>query len=212
MRRDRGLAVMLRKRVGDQRNRKPDDATDDRLIGEIACGDVQAFERLYRGYFKRLIGFALRMTDRTDLAEEIASDTLMAVWRGAKSFESRSRPSTWIFGIAYRITTKALDRSSRHQDVSDNEITEDLAGSVSGIRQLENLFIKDQLARAMRGLSAEHRASIELTYYYGYSCSEIAEIMDCPIGTVKTRMMHARAKLKQLLTANPTTPQEGRHG
>ena len=60
--------------------------------------------------------------------------------------------------------------------------------------------VREQLDAALRGLPVEHRAVMELTYYQGYSCREIAEIVGCPVATVKTRMFYARRKLRALLT------------
>lgn len=178
---------------------KPRDQTDLELLKAVASGDEKALESLFRRYFRKLIGFAARITGRIDIAEEVATDTLMAVWHGAKNYEGRSRPSTWIFGIAYRIALKARSRNSRIERLVDAEAAMDNVPDERAGHTLETLFLRRDLSRALSVLSPEQRAVIQLTYYYGYTYSEIAEIMGCPVGTVKSRMSHARAKLNELL-------------
>jgi len=193
--------MSLRDPARVSRFEKHGDLIDGDLLESISAGDELALERLYQRYFRKLIGFAVRVTGRTDVAEEVASDTVMAVWCGAKGYEGRSRPSTWIFGIAYRIALKARKRLERTVE----EIEVDLAAELpdpEGGKAIENLFLRRQLARAMRHLSPEHRAVIQLTYYYGYSYPEISEILACPVGTVKSRMSHARSRLTHFLV-NP---------
>jgi RNA polymerase sigma factor (sigma-70 family) len=176
---------------------------DVALLGRIAAQDRGAFETLYGLYYRRLFGYLLKVTRRADLVEEILNDVMLVVWRKAASFDGRSRPSTWIFGIAYHKALKALaqrraalasapldgEDDDRHEPVEPDE-----PESLASRRELATV-----LGRALHALSAEHRAVVELTYYYGCSYQEIAEIVDCPVNTVKTRMFHARRKLRDLL-------------
>ena len=80
------------------------------LLRSASLGDVNAFENLFKRYFRRLAGFAARITSSNELAEEVAAETMMAVWRGAARFEGRSKVSTWIFGIAYRQALRVRKR------------------------------------------------------------------------------------------------------
>ncbi|MEL6479077.1 MAG: RNA polymerase sigma factor [Pseudomonadota bacterium] len=184
-------------------NTTSDSACDMDLLAAIARQDVRAFERLYRRYFRKIVGFAARMTSRTDLAEEIASETVLAIWRGAGSYQGTAKPSTWIFGIAYRQALAALRRSDK--DRRSKEVAEVLHENTAAPDEVERLFLRDELGKALLDLSPEHRAVVELTYVYGYTSSEISEIIDCPVGTVKTRLMHARRKLKTKMSA-PESP------
>ena len=130
------------------------------------------------------------MTQRPPLVEEILNDTLLVVWRKAHTYNLGSKVSTWIFAIAFRKALKALKRVD---DPIDYDPAQDLRPAAS---DPEGEVMQGQtrafLGRAMTELSAEHRAVIELTYYQGYACLEIAQIMDCPVATVKTRMFYAR--------------------
>src|SRR5947199_7224448 len=80
------------------------------LLRRVATKDRRAFEALYHLYYRRLFGYLLKLTRRADLVEEVLNDVMLAIWKGAASFDGRSRPSTWIFGIAYHKALKALAR------------------------------------------------------------------------------------------------------
>jgi RNA polymerase sigma factor (sigma-70 family) len=168
------------------------------LVVRAAGGDAEAFEALYRCFYPRLRRFLERMTRRPQLVEEILNDTMLVVWRKAHTYNFRSKVSTWIFAIAFRKALKAVKR------VDDPVAYEPEEGANPTRSGPEDELMAHQLhlllSRAMTSLSAEQRAVIELTYYQGCAYREIAEIMGCPIDTVKTRMFHARRRLKVLLS------------
>ncbi|HSQ80393.1 MAG TPA: sigma-70 family RNA polymerase sigma factor [Casimicrobiaceae bacterium] len=171
-----------------------DDVT---LINRVAGKDSGAFELLYRGYYPRLRRFIERVTRRPQIVDEIVNDTMLVVWRKAPTYNLRSKVSTWIFGIAFRRSLKALKRIDDPVDFVPDESPD------RGSKGPEGMFLQHErrasVARALGALSPDHRAVIELTYFEGYSCAEIAEIMRCPVNTVKTRMFHARRRLRVLL-------------
>jgi RNA polymerase sigma factor (sigma-70 family) len=167
------------------------------LIERVAGKDPAAFELLYRGYSPRLRRFLERVTRRPQIVEEILNDTMLVVWRKASTFNLRSKASTWIFGIALRRALKALKGVDDPLDF-DPEESPDLVGA--GPEAAMHLHeTRARVALALRALSPDHRAVIELTYYEGRSCAEIARILRCPVNTVKTRMFHARRRLRQSL-------------
>lgn len=167
------------------------------LLEKIRAGDDGAFQRLYRLYHPRLTNFLLKMVRRPQLVEEVLNDTLMVVWQRPDSFHGGSKLSTWIFAIAYRKALKGLKKFDDPLDDSDlpeRESEEDGPEENSaGFRR------RDLLAEAMQELSPTHRAVVDLTYYHELDYNEIARILDCPVGTVKTRMFHARRQLRRLL-------------
>jgi RNA polymerase sigma-70 factor (ECF subfamily) len=170
-----------------------DDARDRALLERIAARDSGALEAMYSHYHRRLARFLTRLTFRYELAEEIINDTLWIVWRQAGEFRGASSVSTWIVGIAYRRALQILRHVSVRpgvMPVDEPAEPEDPANEVER-RQL--------LARALATLPPEQRLVLELTYFLGHSCEEIATITDCPVNTVKTRMFHARRKLRALL-------------
>ena len=175
-----------------------DEEIDMALLRSVKRGDVQAFEALFRRYFQKLVGFASHLTGSTELAEEVAAEVMTAVWRTADRFQGRSRVSTWIFGIAYRQAMTSLRRNGR--EVSSGQDPDELTDLTRGEPEIETIFLRDQLTRALAKLPPEQVAVIEMTYVYDYSYPEIAEITGLPLGTVKSRVILARAKLKKILS------------
>jgi RNA polymerase sigma factor (sigma-70 family) len=182
----------------------PDAASADRatsdeavLLRRIAVGDREAFETLYRGYFPRLTRFLERVMRRPHTVEEVLNDTMLVVWRKAATFNAQSKVSTWIFSIAYRKALKAIKRFDEPVESDDQVFESTLPGPEATLMQKQRGAV---LMKQIGRMSAEHRAVIELTYYHGCAYKEIAQIMECPVDTVKTRMFHARRRLRQFLS------------
>lgn len=166
------------------------------LISRISRGDRDAFRDLYLIYHRRLARFLTRLTYRYEDAEEIINDTLWIVWQRAGEFRNASRVSTWIIGIAYRRALRVIRRATTHERAMRLEITDGEATADDAVRATEE---RQFLERGLAQLPLEQRLVLEFTYYLDYSCEEIAEIMECPVNTVKTRMFHARRKLRTIL-------------
>ena len=167
------------------------------LLGRIADGESHAFEQLYRAYHSRLARFLDRLTRRPGLVGELLNDTMLVVWNRAGTYNGRCKVSTWIFAIAYRKAIKALSRLDEPvQDEPDEDPAPSQTGPEHHVAQSQ---IRAMLARAVDHLSFEQRAVVHLTYYHGIGYREIGEIIGCPVDTVKTRMFHARRRLKTLL-------------
>jgi RNA polymerase sigma factor (sigma-70 family) len=177
------------------------DEEDTGLIDRIAGGDMRAFEALYRAYHPRVMRFLSLLTPRRTIVEESLNDTMLAVWRRAHTYNRQSKLSTWIFAIAYRTACKAM----RWQDapVEDLEPDEQASDAVDPERQSSDRETQAALMRALANLSHEQRNVLVLTYFHDLPYAEIAQIMDCPVDTVKTRMFHGRRRLRALLTGEP---------
>jgi RNA polymerase sigma-70 factor, ECF subfamily len=171
------------------------DEGERRLLARVAGGDREAFRELYIAYHRRLARFLTRLTRHYEIAEEVINDTLWVVWRKAGDFRGDSRVSTWIMGIAYRRALKTL-RSRSHALLDAVPIENELLAAPDELGEAET---SEWILLAMRRLPTEQRLALEFAYGYGHSCEEIAKIMDCPVNTVKTRLFHARAKLRALL-------------
>jgi RNA polymerase sigma factor (sigma-70 family) len=167
------------------------------LVAQVARGDRAAFETLFHRYYPRLKRFLEPMARQPHLIDEIVNDTMFVVWRKAKTFNLRSKVSTWIIGIALRRGLKALRR--RDDAIGPDAHEAAIPMECGPEEQLLRQELRSQLGRALRSLSAEQRAVIELSFYQGYSYREIATLVDCPVDTVKTRMFYARRRLKALL-------------
>lgn len=189
--------ILKSPRAETTRSPTPDDRE---LLARIAGKDLQAFERMYRIYQPRLTRFLTTLLKRPQLIEEVLDDTMMVVWQTAGNFRGSSKPSTWIFAIAYRKAHKAKLRwpDPVEEPEYDNRVSEDPAPD----DELHHQRLRAALMKAMDQLSPDHRAVVDLTYFHGMGYREIAEIVDCPVDTVKTRMFHARRRLKQAMTGS----------
>ena len=173
-------------------------ATDALRLERVASGDMQAFEALYRDYHPRLHRFLGLMASNGPLIEEVMNDTMLVVWKRAGTYNGACKVSTWIFAIAYRTALKAL---SRRDDLSAEVPADETASVDPGPEQRRSAAeTSAALRRSLDGLTAEQRSVLVLTYFHDLPCAEIAEIVGCPVDTVKTRMFHGRRRLRALLS------------
>lgn len=170
------------------------DAIESALVRRVAAGDRHALSELYHRYHRRLSRFLARLTRRTDIVEEVVNDSFWIVWQKAGTFRGDARVSTWIMGIAYRCGLKALRQHGEEPMEFSPESAAFACHDPDADRE-----INDWLGKAMLRLPPEQRVVLELAYGAGHSIDEIASIMQCPEGTVKARMFHARMKLRNLL-------------
>ena len=166
---------------------------DSALIRAIAAGNQAALEEIHSRYSRRITAFALKLTGRRDLAEELACETLTAIWLSAVRFRNASKVSTWIFGIAHVLSMKALrNAGTAMSSAIDSQIE-------TSYDPQYNTEVREWLDAALALLPEEQRTVLELCYRQGHSCQQIADSVGCPLNTVKTRMFHGRRKLRQLL-------------
>jgi RNA polymerase sigma factor (sigma-70 family) len=196
---DAGLALRRHGNGTDAPARRPPAPQDEvALVSRVAQGDGAAFDALFRRYAPRLIRFLGPTTRGAHLIDEIVNDTMFVVWRKARTFNGCSKVSTWILGIASRRRLKTLQRVD---DRIGNVDIDELAAPVEC--GPEGQFIRQDLQRRLRdaidALPAEQRRVVMLTYFDGCTYAEIAAIVGCPVNTVKTRMFHARRRLRVLL-------------
>jgi RNA polymerase sigma factor (sigma-70 family) len=188
-----GLKRIERPSLADQ----PEHDADLRLISRVRERDRQAFAELYRIYQVRLRRFLANLVRQPQIVEEVLDDTLMVVWERAADFKGESKLSTWIFAIAYRKAMKALRKYDA--PLEDHEAENRLSPDASPEEVFGQTRLHGLLRGALANLSADHRAVVELTYFQDLNYREIAEIMGCPVDTVKTRMFYARRQLRQCL-------------
>jgi RNA polymerase sigma-70 factor (ECF subfamily) len=173
------------------------DVTDRMLLQRMAAGDRAALTILYRGYHGRLCRFLSRLTRRPDIIEEVINDCFWIAWQKAGDFRGDSRVSTWIMGIAYRCGLKAL-RQHGDEPVEDSRIPEERTPATDPD---EDRVLRDWLGKGLERLSTDQRVVVELVYGEGHTLDDVAAIMQCPVGTVKARLFHARVKLRNVLPA-----------
>lgn len=167
------------------------------LVGQVAAGDRCAFDSLYRLYFPRITRFLYRMTRNVQLIEEITNDAMLAVWQRAATFNGCCKVSTWIFAIAYRKACKALH--ALDEPIDSYPDTWEGESSCQPERLFELLRLGDAVNAAVDTLPLPQRAAFQLTFFHDMGYAEIADVMDCPVNTVKTRLLHARRRLARLL-------------
>jgi RNA polymerase sigma-70 factor (ECF subfamily) len=169
------------------------------LLAAVARGSEAALEQLYRAAHARVYAFALKRVRNPVEAAEILNEVMLEVWRHAARFEGRSKALTWILGIAHHKALDALRR--RHGEVHaepDADIADEDADVESAWTGAENA---EWLRRCLERLSDAHRTVVHLAFFDDLAYPEIAQIVDCPVGTVKTRMFHAKRLLKDCLSA-----------
>lgn len=172
-----------------------------RLLARIAERDEGAFRELYRAFSRKLYAYVLRQLSNEAQAEEIVSDTLYEVWKAPERFRGDSQFSTWLIGIARNkvlMAWRSRKPDAMHDDLDD--VAETMAADEPGAfeilaQQQRSVGVR----RCMDKLSSEHRECIHLVFYEGMSVSDVAKTQQCPEGTVKTRLFHARQKLKNCL-------------
>jgi len=176
-----------------------DGARDDvQLLRRIGQGDEDAMAAFYREHSRVVLAQALLVVGERVLAEEILQDTMLAVWRGAGSFRGESSARSWVIAIARRQTRDRL--RSRRLRVVDDAFLADQPGSDPGpeVTALDRAELAEVMA-AIRELAASHREVLGLAFGSGLSLPEVADVLEIPVGTVKSRLTAARSALCRML-------------
>ena len=158
-----------------------------------------AMKTLYDTYRSRLVPFLLRMTKDQALIEEVYNDVMLTVWNKASQFKGDAKVSSWIFSIAYRSCLRVIQKQQFRQKVLDKLQFFTHQEEAQEDTQESGEF--DLLNKAIAKLPPKQKIVIELSYYEGYSVQEIADIAQCPANTVKTRLHHARVKIRESIQA-----------
>ena len=174
--------------------------TDRALVDRVAKGDRAAVRLLFMRHHARIYRFVARQTGSEMMADDIANEVFLELWKRAPSFEGRSEVSTWLLGIARFKALSSLRK--KKEDWIDDDAAAEIA---DGADTPEVVTMKEDkaadLRRMINALPEEHRTVIDLAYYHGQSVTEIGEVLDIPVATVKTRMFYARKKLGEALKA-----------
>jgi RNA polymerase sigma-70 factor (ECF subfamily) len=170
--------------------------SDGDLIRRIARRDAQAFETLYRRYARPMFGLALRrLGDRID-AEDAVQEAFAAIWRSARTYRpERGAGAPWLYAVA----RNAIVDRSRNRPEPPGEGPELAADEPGPDERAETSYVAWRVHRALGGLPRNERDVIELAYYGGLSQSEVADFLNIPLGTVKTRTRAGLGRLADLL-------------
>ncbi|MEU7873362.1 sigma-70 family RNA polymerase sigma factor [Dactylosporangium sp. NPDC049140] len=169
---------------------------DEDLLARVARGDGAALTRLAERHRRALFGVLVRLLGDRCSAEEALQDTLLAVWRGAGGFAARSSVRTWLFGIARRQAAQRL----RRRDPPPAELADELRDPAPGPEEVAVLAAGGSaVAAAVSRLPEHHREVVALVLVGGLPLADAAAILGVPVGTVKSRLFHARAAVVAML-------------
>ena len=182
----------------------PDEVEDLELHRRIAAGDRSAFDDLYGRYASAAYGLALRVTKQETLAQEVVQDAFLALWRAPEAFDpARGVFRSFFLSLVHHRAVDVVrreerlrrrtERASNLEPVHGEDVAEDVVeGAYLDVRRKE-------VREALEILSPEQRQVIELAYFGGQTQTAIAEALQIPVGTVKTRTFAAMRKLRREL-------------
>lgn len=169
------------------------------LVRRIGEGDKRAMRDLYLRYNDAVYAFALSRSRNAELASDCVHDTMLDVWRTAARFAGKSSVKTWLFSIARNKSVDALRKLGRHDLVDDVPEVEDSAPDpeAAAIAAADSA----RLHHCIEGLSGPQKAAVRLAFLEEMSYPEVAEVEAVPVGTIKTRIHHAKQALMRCLEA-----------
>ena len=186
--------------------RKPSVVDEDRTtLVRVASGEESALEDIYARFGPALFGYLLTLTPDRQLAEEILQDTLVAVWRSARTYGGRSSVKTWLFGVARRQAQNTLRRRVP-VFAGEGELDVVPAPDPGPEEALLRGSHREELAQRIGSLSPLHREVLALIFFHELTYEETAEILEVPVGTVKSRLSNAKRSLR----ATMQQPEEDR--
>lgn len=183
---------------------RPDTLED--LLAAVAKGDQPAFAQLYDRVGGQVYGLVRRVLRDPSQSEEITQEVLLEVWKTASRFDrSRGTPQSWIMTMAHR---RAIDRVRSEQAGRDRTNKVGIRDAASApydevAEEVEVRLEHQQVRQAMAQLTDLQREAVELAYYGGYTYREVADLLDAPLGTVKTRMRDGLIRLRDTLGVTP---------
>src|SRR5262245_19688152 len=173
-------------------------AEELQLLRQVAAREPQAFDTLYQRYAPYLRRFLRHRLPHPDLVDDVCHDVLLVAWQQAARFQAKARLSTWLCGIAQHRAQKAWKRVTR-QYAAPRPTAPARTAAADPAMLLWHQEQHQGLARAVAQLSPDLRLVVEAAYYQGASCEAIATRLGCPVGTVQTRLMRARRRLRVAL-------------
>jgi RNA polymerase sigma-70 factor (ECF subfamily) len=181
---------------------------DHELIANVLQGNQKAFRQIVERHHSLAFAVVRSILGDRDDVEDVLQNAFIKVYRGLHSFQGRSKLSTWIYQIARNEAITALHRRPVEYQPVD-EIDRPAPDTDNPERQYENSELREHLEAALSHLQQDHRMAIELHYLGEHSYEEIAEIMDIPIGTVKTYIYRGKIELRRIMTKRKPIIQNG---
>jgi RNA polymerase sigma-70 factor (ECF subfamily) len=179
---------------------------DEVLLERIKHNDPKAFEDLVEQYKGLVLNLVSRMSGRVENAEDLAQEVFIRVWKGLPRFRGECRLSTWIYRIALNLSiaeSKSARARSQFVQVDDPVVARGPQFWVDESNPYaEEVVLKDRMGRLLVHMPEKHRTAIVLFYLKSMSYIEISEIMEVPVGTVKSYLFRGKAWLRERLLGN----------
>ena len=178
--------------------------TDEQLMLRLKDGDRQAFDAIVKRYRDRMVSYAFRMVGSAELAQDVAQETFVRVYKSASTFRDDGRLAPWLYRIASNVCLSERTKRAKEALNVDYDTLEDMHDSGVLVEDQVMAAISSQrLGRAIEQLSPQHKAALTLHVYQGLSYAEIGEALDIPTGTVKSRLFYAIRKLREVMDIAP---------
>jgi RNA polymerase sigma-70 factor, ECF subfamily len=182
--------------------------TDQQLVARVQKGDTRAFDLLVLKYQHKIFGLISRYVRDADEVQDIAQEAFIKAYRALPNFRGESAFYTWLYRIAINTAKNHLVSRSRRPPGTDVEIEDaeyhDNGGSLRDIETPENVLfgaeLKAVVERAISALPEDLRTAITLREFDGLSYEDIADIMHCPVGTVRSRIFRAREAIDAMVS------------
>ena len=175
---------------------RPDGETDHNLVQQCLQGDTRSFRVLYRRHQQRVRSILYQLCDPSAL-DDLVQDVFLRAWKGLPKFRQTAQFSTWLYRIAWNVASDqrkaAAQGRSRLEVISNQAITQHDDPGVT------HLHYQDLVKRGLSSLSVDHRTILVLHDLEEVPQKEVADILSIPVGTVKSRLFHARAAMRQFL-------------
>lgn len=180
--------------------------TDEELVASATAGDLDSFNQLVTRWERPIYALAYRTLGREEDARDVVQEAFLRAYRGLRGFKGQAKFSSWLYRITLNLCRDWIRRERRTPVVATPEGVDpvDLADDrASPVESVEDLVARREMsqavARAMAELPEEQRAAIMLKEYHGLTFQEIADMLDCPLSTVKTRLYQGLSVLRRRL-------------
>ena len=183
--------------------------SDEALMLQLQTGDLRSFDTLVKRWEKPLLNYCYRMVNDTALAEDLRQEVFLRIYRSAKRYRATAQFSTWMYRIATNLCLDTLAKQQRRKETpiaayleSESEGFDDRlidpsdAPDAAMVKKETESRVRSVLAR----LPEDQRVVVTLRHYNGMKFREIAEILECPISTIKSRMAAGMTRLSQMLS------------
>ncbi len=167
---------------------------ENRLLRQVAGGDREAFKELYDLTARRIYFYLYRILRDESQAEDVQMEVYTQVWKGAGSFQAKSKATTWIFGIARNLAMNELRKKRNHANIDDYAHMPD-----QNQPDLDAPDRKRVLKKAMDMLSIKHKEVLDFVFYQQMNYQDIADLLDISINTVKTRVFYAKEAIREAM-------------